>query len=130
MFAEAIVTSVMSGDVDPLDVRSKVDAIEKIIKEIKDDQSFKDAVLDQADTYAEKTFEHNNVKFTKAESAQWDYSDDEIWQGLKDQEKEIAEQRKSEEEILKALKQPTEVNGVLRHPPFRKATTYVRVTFG
>jgi hypothetical protein len=130
LFADAVVSGIMDGETDPLDVRAKIDAIEKIIKAIKDDVAFKDAVLDQADLYPDKTFELNNIKFTKAESAKYDYSDDEIWNDLKEKETEAAEARKSEEELLKTLKEPTEVNGVLRHPPFKKSTSYVRVTFG
>jgi hypothetical protein len=45
LFADAVVDGVMSGEADPLDVRAKIDAIEKIIKAIKDDVAFKDAVL-------------------------------------------------------------------------------------
>ena len=51
LFADAIVDGVMNGEADPLDVRAKIDAIEKIIKAIKDDVAFKDAVLDQADLW-------------------------------------------------------------------------------
>lgn len=129
IFADAIVSGVMSGEAEPLDVRAKIDAIEKIIKAVKDDIAFKDAVLDQADLYPEKSFEFNHVKFTKAESSKFDYSDDEIWADAKGRETEAAEERKAEEATLKTLKGPTEINGVMRHPPFKKSTTYVRVTF-
>jgi len=129
IFAEAIVVGVLSGEADPLDVRAKIDAIEKIIKAVKDDQSFKDAVLDHADLYPEKSFAHNLVKFTKAESARYDYSGDEIWADCKARETEAANERKSEEKILQALSKPSEINGVMRHPPVKKSTTYVRVTF-
>lgn len=129
LFAEAIVQGVMDGNAEPLDMRIKIDAIEKIIKAIKDDVSFKDCVLDQADLYPEKTFDYNGVKFTKAESAKYDYSDDEVWQAFKDEETMVAGNRKEREAVLKALKSPTEIDGVLSHPPAKKSTTYVRVTF-
>ncbi len=76
LFAEAVVQNVMDGETDPLDVRLRVDAIEKIIKAIKDNPDFKTAVLDQADMWPEKSFEKDGVKFTKAESTRYDYSDD------------------------------------------------------
>jgi len=129
MFAEAIVAGVMNGEADPLDVRAKIDAIEKIIKAVKDNQNFKDAVLDHADLYPDKTFAHNLVKFTKAESARYDYSEDEIWSDCKARETEAANERKDEEKVLQALKKPTEVEGVLRHPPVKRSSSYVRVTF-
>lgn len=129
LFADAIVNGLMSGEVDPLDVRAKIDAIEKIIKAVKDDEQFRDVVLDHADTYGEKTFEHNGVKFTKAESARYDFSADETWRELKEKESNAAFARKERESILRALKEPTEVNGVMSTPPVKSSTTTVRVTF-
>lgn len=129
IFADAIVTAVMDGDTDPLEVRIKIDAIEKIIKSVKDDIAFRDAVMDRSDMEPDKTFEFNGVKITKAESARYDYSDDPYWNELKDQEGEIAAYRKEREEILKSLKAPTEINGVLCNPPAKQSTSYVRVTF-
>ncbi len=130
LFADALVMGVMNGENDPLELRAKIDAIEKIIKEVKADQAFLDAVLDQADLHPEKTFELNNVKFTKAESAKYDYSNDAIWKDLKDQEEEIAAERKDEEAMLKALHEMTIINGEQREPPIKRSTSYVRVTFG
>jgi hypothetical protein len=129
IFANAIVDAVMNGDSDPLEVRAKIDAIEKIIKAVKDDVAFRDAVLDRADLEPDKTFDFQGVKFTKAESARYDYSDDKVWSDYKNEEDEIAAYRKEREEMLKALKEPTEINGVLCYPPAKKSTTYVRVTF-
>ncbi len=130
LFADALVTGVMDGEADPLEIRAKIDAIEKIIKAVKDDVSFRDAVLDQADLHAEKTFDFQGIKFTKAESAKYDYSDDEVWKDLKIKEGLIANDRKNRENILKALKEPTEIEGVLCNPPAKQSTSYVRVTFG
>lgn len=129
LMADAIVTGVMNGEADPLDVRAKIDAIEKIIKAVKDDVAFKDAVLDHADQYPEKTFDHNSVKFTKAEAAKYDYSDDPVWNDLKGDELELATERKAREVVLKALREATKINGVLCNPPAKKSTSYVRVTF-
>lgn len=129
LFAEALVQGVLDGNAEPLELRAKIDAVEKIIKAVKDDISFKDCVLDQADLYPEKSFDLNGVKFTKAESARYDYSDDPIWNELKAEENEAAAARKAREEILKALKSSTKIDGVLCNPPAKQSTTYVRVTF-
>ena len=129
IFAGAIVTAVMDGETDPLEIRAKIDAIEKIIKTVKDDIAFKDAVLDRADLEPDKSFDFQGVTFTKAESAKYDYSEDEVWAALKEQETERADARKGEEAVLRALKGPTEINGVLRHPPFIKSSSYIGVTF-
>jgi NAD/NADP transhydrogenase beta subunit len=45
LFANALVDGLMSGDVDPLEIRAKIDAIEKIIKAVKDNEQFRDVVL-------------------------------------------------------------------------------------
>ena len=129
LFADALVNAVMNGYADPLEVRSRIDAIEKIIKAVKDDLSFKDAVLDQADLWPEKSFEHNGVKFTKAESARYDYSDDIVWNELKTLESEFAGKRKEREGILKALTEPTKIGDVDCNPPGKQSSTHVRVNF-
>ena len=129
LFANAVVEGVMSGDVSPLEVRARIDAIEKIIKAVKDNEQFRDVVLDEADTYPEKSFEVNGIKFTKAESARYDYSADPIWRNLKHDEEMFAKERKEREAVLKALKEPTDINGLVCNPPVKKSTTTVRVTF-
>lgn len=129
LFADAVIMGVMNGEADPLEVRARIDAIERIIKSIKEDQSFQDAVLDHADQWGEKSFEYNGLKFTKAESAKYDYSDDEIWEEIRNEELSVSQRRKSEETLLKSLQEPTEVNGVLRHPPVKRSSNYVRITF-
>lgn len=129
LFADALVSGLMDGDVDPLEIRAKIDAIEKIIKEVKANQTFKDVVLDAADLHNEKTFEVNGIKFTKADSARYDYSADQEWNDLKEAEALAAAQRKAREAVLKALGGSTEINGVMCHPPVKIASTGVRVTF-
>ena len=129
LFANALVDGLMSGDVDPLEIRAKIDAIEKIIKAVKDNEQFRDVVLDAADLYNDKSFEVNGIKFTKAESARYDYSVDETWRELKFDESKAANARKEREAVLKALREPTEINGVVSVPPVKNSTTTVRVTF-
>ena len=129
LFAEAVVQNVMDGEIDPLDVRLRVDAIEKIIKAIKDNPDFKTAVLDQADMWPQKSFEKDGVKFTKAESTRYDYSADHKWLNLKANEEECVKLRKEREKVLFGLSESTEINGVTCDPPFKKSSTYVRITF-
>jgi TRAP-type uncharacterized transport system substrate-binding protein len=129
LFANALVDGLMSGDVDPLEIRAKIDAIEKIIKAVKANEQFRDVVLDAADLHNEKSFEVNGIKFTKAESARYDYSSDKVWNQLKAAETNAANERKVRESILSALKEPTEINGVMCNPPVKISSTTVRVTF-
>lgn len=129
LFANALVDGLMTGDVDPLEIRARIDAIEKIIKAVKADERFRDVVLDAADLHNEKSFEVNGIKFTKADTARYDYSDDKIWNDYKKDEAAAATGRKAREAILKALKEPTEIDGVMCNPPVKTSSTSVRVTF-
>lgn len=129
LFADAIVSGLMDGEVSPLEVRARIDAIEKIIKAVKDNQTFRDVVLDEADLHAEKTFEVNGIKFTKAESARYDYSADPVWTDCKAEESLAADARKEREAILKALRGTTLIDGVECNPPVKTSSTTVRVTF-
>lgn len=129
LFADSIVTGLMNGEVSPLEVRARIDAIEKIIKEVKDNPTFRDAVLDEADLYPDKTFELNGIKFTKAEYARYDYSDDPVWNERKHEEGIAAEARKDRENVLRALKGTSVIDGIECNPPVKIATTNVRVTF-
>jgi hypothetical protein len=107
LFADAVVDGLMSGEVDPLDVRAKIDAIEKIIKAVKDNEKFRDVVLDAADMEPDKTFEHK----------------------LKAAETECSNARKDWEATLKTLKEPTLIEDVEAMPPIKSSSTTVRVTF-
>jgi len=129
LFANALVDGLMSGDVDPLEIRAKIDAIERIIKAVKDNEQFRDVVLDAADMHPDKSFEVNGIKFTKAESARYDYKNDPTWIELKLKENQAAGKRKEHESVLKALKKTTEIDGVKCNPPVKVSTTTVRVTF-
>jgi hypothetical protein len=129
LFADAVVDGLMSGEVDPLDVRAKIDAIEKIIKAIKANEQFADVVLDAADMEPDKTFEHNGVKFTKANAVRFDYSVDPTWKKLKAAETECSNARKDWEATLKTLKEPTLIEDVEAMPPIKSSSTTVRVTF-
>lgn len=129
LFADAIVSGLMEGEVSPLEVRARIDAIEKIIKAVKDNQQFRDVVLDEADMHPEKSFEVNGIKFTKAESSRYDYSADPVWNQHKADESKAATLRKGREGVLKALKEPTVINDVECNPPVKTSSTTVRVTF-
>ena len=129
LFADAIVDGLMSGDVSPLEVRARIDAIEKIIKSVKANEQFRDVVLDEADLHPDKTFVVNGINFTKANSVKYDYTNDPTWIGLKHDETVAADKRKEHEAIVKALPVSAEINGVMCHPPVKSTSTGIRVTF-
>lgn len=128
MFAESIVNTLLEGDVDPLDVRVRIDAIEQIIKTIKADPAFRDVVMDAADMHGAKSFDHLGVKFTLANVSKYDYSDDQVWCEINEEIKRLTAIRKKRETILKALTETTEIDGVESNPPLCHTTQTVKVT--
>lgn len=129
IFANAIVQGILSGEIEPLEVAVKVDAIDKIIKAVKSNVQYRDVILDNADMYDGKTFEFSGVKITKADSVKYDYSVDAVWRGLKADEDAVAEKRKAREKLLQTLSEVTQVNGVEAVPPVKSSTSHLRFTF-
>lgn len=129
IFVSAIIANMMEGETEPLSIRMRVDALERIMKGIKADDTFKTAVLDHADNYPEKSFDFEGVKVTKSESVQYDYSENHHWNMLKQIEQQAADDRKAHEGVLKALKDATEINGELSYPPAKRSQTIVKITF-
>lgn len=130
LFAKNVVDTLMDeGFYEPLEIAIRVEAIEKIMKAIKSDDRFKTACLDNADLFPEKTFSFHGIDVTKASSARYDYSGDPVWDDLKAQENAIADKRKEQENILKALKEKSVIDDIERLPAVRIATDHLRFRF-
>ncbi len=128
-FSEAIIASVMDGDSDPLDMAMKLNAIEKIIKEVKENVDFRAAVLDHADMWTEKTFGHKGAEFTKTQSAKYDYTHDPVWNKINTEKTEVSTRMKARETTLKSLREPADIDGVQCFPPSKESTSIVKITF-
>lgn len=129
LMADGIVSEIADGNAHPLEVRAKIDAIEKIIKAVKEDSLFREILLDEADKHPDKVFFHNGIEFTKAESVKYQYEHDEVWVEIKAREKKEADDRKERETLLKALRNPAEIDGVICHPPVKFSSSNLRVKF-
>lgn len=128
-FSDTIIASVMDGDSDPLDMAMRINAIEKIIKEVKANPDYQAAILDHADMWQEKTFAHAGAEFTKTESSKYDYSLDAGWSAINTEKDQVSAKMKARETILKSIKDATEIDGVTCYPPSKKSTSIVRITF-
>ena len=129
-FADNVVTSLMDdGFYEPLEIAIRIEAVKKIMDAIKTDQRFKDACLDHADNFPEKTFSFSGIDVTKAASTKYDYSDDEEWQRLKLLESNTIESRKDRETVLKAIKDESVIDGVKCYPPVKISSDHLRFRF-
>ncbi len=129
IFAKALIEPVINGEVDPLNIRKRIDAIEKIIKTVKNNKEFKQNVQAAAEQWTEKTFEHEGVVFTKTLSTTYDYSEDPVYQSIQKKISELNGQKKDREKLLSGLSEATEVNGVVCYPPAKLSSDVVRVNF-
>lgn len=104
-FAGQVVTAILDGEVNPLDVDIYLKAFEESIALIRKDERVKRAVQDEAEKYPEKTFEYHGIEVTRSTRTTYDYatSKDSVWVELKDRELEVKGELKKREALLKAI---------------------------
>lgn len=102
--AEAVITRVEDGDVDPLDTLAKLSFLAQTV-----DAAIKGVralALTEAERYEQKTFAAFGVEFQiKETGVKYDYSADDGWQTYQKQIEELRAEQKAIELILKEKKQ-------------------------
>lgn len=78
-----------------------IKSFEKIIEELKKDKDVKDYLYSECEKYQEKTIEVNGAQIQKTSRTTYDFSRDEEYSMLKDQERELKAMIKARETILK-----------------------------
>lgn len=134
-FSTDIVGKVKSGELNALEVYTRLKALEKtsenITKQIRDD------VMKIVDKYPEKSFNAFGSVVEKSETGvKYSYENcgDPEWQEAADQEKQWAEKRKEREKFLQAVKgSATLVNEETGetykvYPPSKTSTSFIKVT--
>lgn len=100
-FVENIVTNMLGGYVEPINVHLQVKCMEEIVKAIKAHPDYNSMVLDSARKHGQ-SFEFRNARIAIRDTAgKWDYSHDAEWQQLK-------AALDARQEYLKAIKEPVE----------------------
>ena len=134
--SEAIILQINEGELNPLDVKLKLKALEALIKEMSE-------ILDpmarkEAETYGQKSFEKYGAKIELAEtgtSYDYDNCNDEKYLRLLEKESDAIRERKSYEDKLKSMKQcVTKINKstgeiITINPPVKKSTSSVKISF-
>lgn len=136
LMAEKAVNAIEDGTVHPMEFFQALKAIEKFHETIK--PVLDKAVLSEASKYPEKLIEFGGAKFRIGEfGTSYDFTgcNDPEWVKLKAEETAAKEALKAREELLKTLKEPMEAYDsetaevYMIHPPVKKSTTGVQVSF-
>lgn len=75
LFVDKMVDNALDGWVNPLQTEAQLACMEKVVKDIRANKDFKNAVLSEAEKYGQKTFEayNSNVQI-KETGVKYDYS--------------------------------------------------------
>jgi len=133
-YASLIRESVLNGEVDTLTFAEQVVALEQLFKTLKSDHLIKDAILEEAEKYNQKSFERENAKFQiKEVGVKYDFSgcNDFELETINDALAELTAKKKARELFLKSIVPGSEVygeDGLQLNPPVKTSTTQVVIT--
>lgn len=132
--SQSIISSIQNGEVNPLDLKLKVKAVESVLETIK-------PVLDQharteAEKYGAKTFEHLGASVELFEAGtKYDYSacNDEQYNELLAMQEVLKEKMKEREAFLKSIKGSMNIvnesgEAVTVFAPIKKSTSSLKIT--
>ena len=106
-FTNKVKNEILGGAVrDPLGFYIRLKAVEETIKAIRKEGDIFEVILDDAETYGEKTFKHAGATVTiKNGPPKWEYNDDKL-ETLKIRAKKLDLEIKAREKYIKELKEP------------------------
>ena len=116
-FAEEVVSKVLNGYVNPVEMHVNLKCVEDIINRIKEHKDFKEAVLNEAAKFGKGYAFHNATIQTRSLAGKYDYSHD-------DEYNRLTQALKARQGYLKALpvegKQIVDKDGIVTidMPPF------------
>ena len=101
VYTDTLKDDILSGYIPGEESAIIIKSFESILKALKDDKDIKQYLQAECDKYTEKTIDYKGAQITKASRTIYDYSSDEEYAELKEQEKDIKAYIKAREEILK-----------------------------
>ncbi|MEI8046513.1 MAG: hypothetical protein WCI92_03970 [Bacteroidota bacterium] len=106
IFIHKAIEEILNGDHYPLEVDIKLKNLEEIIKGIRTSTTLKNAILDEAMLYHEKTFERYGARITKSTRREWNYEgcNDSILNDFRLQLTALGTAIKERESFLQTLK--------------------------
>jgi len=130
----SIKNRVLDGEVDPLTFGRLITGIEKLFSSLKKDVLIKDCILEAAEKYSQKSFEHEGAKYTVKEvGVKYDFTNcqDSVYEEIMAEYKEVAQKKKDREDMLKKIDRETAPfgdDGRQLEPPVKTSTTQVVIT--
>jgi hypothetical protein len=100
-YTTALKDDILSGYIPGEESAIILKSFEEILKALKSDPEIKKYLQNECEKYTEKTIDYKGAKITKSQRKVFDYSSDDEWSELKEQEKDVKAYIKSREEILK-----------------------------
>ena len=129
--AAFIVSSVIAGDANPLEIDVKLRYLEELISQVRSNTKMKAEILEEAEKYPEKTFQAYGVEITKTSRGSYDYKScgDSFYDGVIQELEELNGYRKEREKLLQNLKENLVVKetGEIISPPQKSSTDSIRV---
>lgn len=134
-FVLKLTSEVESGEVNPLELHVKMNAMQKAMDEVK--KKIAPLTLKEAEKYSSKSFDAYSSKIEIVElGAKYDFSNcnDPEWIEAKQKEDAAAEKRKEREALLRTVKDSLEIaipgTGEIAkvYPPTKSSTTGIKVT--
>lgn len=131
-FVQKAKGEILSGTYDPLEIEIYLKAMEETIKAIRSDREVRDYVLSEAEKYG-KSFEYKGAKVNIREAGvRYDFSacGDPVHDKLTSEVKDLTEQKKAREKLLKALtgEMADPESGAVINPPVKTSSTTIAIT--
>lgn len=131
VFANQVKAEIISGNVNALDFRIHLKAIENFIEAVAKDKEVKKLVLSEAEKYDEKSFEHLGANITISEAGvKYTYSDAKL-DALMTRKAKLDADIKSRQTYLKGLTEreiDLKTGEVKAELPIKTSTTIVKIT--
>lgn len=137
-FVNDLLVKIDAGEVDPLKIHLQLKCMEDIIEQLTVNPTYKNAILEAAEKYGQKTFQFHEAKIDiKEVGVKYDFTKtgDTVWELLDSTSKAAAANLKARQEFLKTV--PTkglqtldELTGemITVYPPSKSSTTSIAVS--
>lgn len=125
VFVKRCIDEILEGNRNPIDVEIQLKSLEKVIKEIRENEQIKEAIQNEADKYSEKTFNFKGIEITKACKPTYNYS----VCGHSEYNR-LVKRKKELEEILKNSGKITIIDdetGQICDPPIITYSNYLKI---
>ncbi len=128
VYVKSLKDELLSGNYDMLQVAGLSKSMEETAKQLKADVDIKDAIMEEAAKYPDKTIDLDKFKLTKKDAVTYDYSQcgDQVYNQMVEDKDQLDEQIKARKEMLKTGVDPS--TGETFDKPLKKSTSTISVS--